>query len=97
MKKKVAVAVCGGDAVLSLQSGAQIEALLTVDRQGQMVLPKGIRLRAGIEPGDKFALMPLDCGKEACCFLLVKSSALAGQVKNILNPRSGSKQSAVSR
>ncbi len=37
----------------------KIEAVVSVDERGQMVLPKELRQRAGIGPGDKIALVAI--------------------------------------
>ena len=39
------------------QPCCQVEAVVSVDERGQMVLPKEVRARAGIKPGDKLALV----------------------------------------
>ena len=38
-------------------SCCKVEALLSVDDRGQMVLPKDLRQKAGINPGDKLAVV----------------------------------------
>ncbi len=35
------------------ESACRLEALVTMDERGQMVLPKDLRERLGIGPGDK--------------------------------------------
>jgi AbrB family looped-hinge helix DNA binding protein len=35
----------------------RVESLVAVDERGQMVLPKDLRDKAGIRPGDKLALV----------------------------------------
>jgi AbrB family looped-hinge helix DNA binding protein len=35
---------------------SRVESVLTIDERGQMVLPKDLRGRAGIKPGDKLAV-----------------------------------------
>lgn len=64
----------------------RIESLLTVDERGQMVLPKELRDRAGIRPGDKLALMSWQKDGELCCFTLIKADSLAERVKEFLGP-----------
>ena len=39
--------------------GCKVEAVLSVDERGQMVLPKDVRQKAGIKTGDKLALIRL--------------------------------------
>ncbi len=64
----------------------QVESVVTVDERGQMVLPKEIRERAGIRPGDKLALV--SWGQEAgiICLGLIRVDKLSGMVKNMLGP-----------
>lgn len=64
----------------------KVEALITVDERGQMVLPKELRERAKIRAGDKFALISWYKDGEVCCFTLIKAEALAERVKEFLGP-----------
>ncbi len=63
-----------------------MEAVVSVDERGQMVLPKELRERAGIKPGDKLALISWEKDGEVCCMSLVKTSAFAEMVKGLLGP-----------
>lgn len=68
-------------------SGAfQVDAVITVDERGQMVLPKDVRARAGLEPGEKLALMTWEKDGEVCCMSLVRTKALSGMVRDFLGP-----------
>jgi len=68
-------------------SGAyRVEAVLAVDDRGQMVLPKDIRERAGIRPGDKLALISWEKDGSICCLALMKAENLSGMVKDVLGP-----------
>jgi len=62
----------------------KVEAMITVDERGQMVLPKDIRKRAGIEPRDKLALTTIEQEGKICCILLTKADELAQTVQSIL-------------
>jgi len=64
----------------------QVEAVVTVDERGQMLLPKEIREKASIRAGDKLALVSWDKEGKACCLLLMKTDGLAGMVKDMLGP-----------
>ena len=68
------------------QSRFQVEAVISVDERGQMVLPKDVRAKAGLRPGDKLALISWEKDGEICCFSLVKTEALTGMVKSFLGP-----------
>lgn len=88
---KVRSSCCeGGDPTCSGINAAacscKVEAILTVDERGQMVLPKDVRDRAGLCPGDKLALVTWEKGGEVCCISLIKSGELSGLIKNILGP-----------
>ncbi len=66
--------------------GWQVESLISVDERGQMVLPKELRNKAGIEPGEKFALVSCIKGGEVCCLTLIKAETLGAMVKSVLGP-----------
>ena len=63
-----------------------VEALVTVDERGQMVLPKELRAKAGIKAGDKLAVTSWEKDGEICCIALVKASNLETMVKGMLGP-----------
>jgi len=58
----------------------KVQALVSVDDRGQMVLPKEVRQQAGIQGGDKLALTTVEREGEVCCILLTKSEGLAHAV-----------------
>ena len=64
----------------------RVEAILTVDERGQMVLPKDIRDRAGIQPGGKLALISWERDGEVCCISLINTGRLMGLVQEALAP-----------
>ena len=66
--------------------GFNVDAIVTVDERGQMVLPKELRAKAGIKAGDNFALISWEKDGEVCCMSLVKTNALASMVKDFLGP-----------
>lgn len=70
----------------NLMSCCKIEALVSVDERGQMVLPKETRDRAKIHPGDKFALISGEREGRVCCMFLIKAEELSGMVKGMLGP-----------
>ena len=67
-------------------STAAIESLVSVDERGQMVLPKEIRDRAEIRPGDKLAVVCWEKDGDGCCISLIKTDYLTGLVKDFLGP-----------
>ena len=67
----------------------RVEAVVTVDERGQMVLPKEIRVKAGIKPGDKLALIGWEESGSLCCLSLIKADSLGGLVRDMLGPMMG--------
>ena len=68
------------------KNGCTVEAVLTIDDRGQMVLPKDVRERANIKPGDKLALVSWEKDDSICCLVLLKTEHLSGMVNDILTP-----------
>ncbi len=66
-----------------------VEALVTVDERGQMVLPKELRAKAGIKAGDKLAVTSWEKDGKVCCIALIKADNLESMVKGILGPVMG--------
>ncbi|MBN1255363.1 MAG: AbrB/MazE/SpoVT family DNA-binding domain-containing protein [Deltaproteobacteria bacterium] len=64
----------------------KVESVISIDDRGQMVLPKGIRDRAIIRPGDKMAVTSWEKDGEICCISLIKVENLANMVKELLGP-----------
>ena len=62
-----------------------VEAVISIDERGQMVLPKEFRAKAGIEAGDKFAVTAWEKDGKVCCFAFVPVKQLSGMVKNLLD------------
>jgi antitoxin PrlF len=67
-------------------SSCSVESIVTIDERGQMVLPKEIRERAKIKPGDKLALLSLEKDGKVCCLSLIKVEELECMVKSRLGP-----------
>jgi antitoxin PrlF len=75
-----------GNLECSQGSGCRVEAVLTVDERGQMVVPKDIREKASIKTGDKLALISWEKNGCICCLALIKVENLSGMVKDVLGP-----------
>jgi len=82
--KKKATVCCTSDN--GSKSGCKVESIVTVDERGQMVLPKELRDKAGIKPGDKLALTSWEKDGEVCCLTLIKVEDLVTMVKDRLGP-----------
>ncbi|TVQ35904.1 MAG: AbrB/MazE/SpoVT family DNA-binding domain-containing protein [Spirochaetaceae bacterium] len=67
-------------------SALRVDAVVSVDERGQMVLPKEIRQRAHIHPGDKLAVVSYQNQGTVCCLWLMKTEQLLGSVRNSLGP-----------
>lgn len=63
-----------------------VESIVNLDDRGQMVLPKEIREKANIRPGDKLAVVNMERSGKTCCIVLVKADELAEKVKQMLGP-----------
>ena len=62
----------------------KVQAMISVDERGQMVLPKDVRQRAGIEGKDKLALTTIERDGKICCILLTKADELVQVVQSTL-------------
>jgi len=77
---------CNPACTCGVTSGCRVESVLTVDERGQMVLPKDVREKAGIRPGDKLALISWEKDGNICCLALMRVENLSGMVKDVLGP-----------
>ncbi|MBE8539105.1 HgcAB-associated protein HgcC [Geoglobus acetivorans] len=65
----------------------RIEAILTVDSKGQILLPKELREKANIKPGDRLvAISGCDENGEPCCLILVRAELLDESIRDVLSP-----------
>jgi AbrB family looped-hinge helix DNA binding protein len=64
----------------------RIEAVVTLDAKGQIVLPKDLRARADLKPDDKLAVMGFERDGKFCCIVIVKAEALGEPLKKMLVP-----------
>jgi AbrB family looped-hinge helix DNA binding protein len=76
--------LCG--AVTKEINFCKVESIVSVDERGQMVLPKELREKAKIRPGDKLAIVSWDKGGEIGCLYLIKTEYLTERVKDFLGP-----------
>jgi len=63
-----------------------VESIVSIDERGQMVLPKDIREKAKIRPGDKLAVVSMEKDGKICCLSLIRVEELEGMVKSVLGP-----------
>jgi antitoxin PrlF len=64
----------------------KINAVVTVDAKGQIVLPKDLREKACINANDKLAIIAVERGDNVCCIVMVKADTLGDTVKCMLGP-----------
>ncbi len=67
-------------------SCCRVEALVSVDDRGQMVLPKELREKANIRAGDKLAVTSWERGGKVCCIILTRAEELTDMVRATLGP-----------
>jgi antitoxin PrlF len=63
-----------------------VEAIVSVDGRGQVVLPKEVRVSLGLEAGSKLAVVVMRQGDAPCCISLMPVGALEDSVREVLNP-----------
>jgi len=68
-----------------------VEAIVSVDGRGQVVLPKEVRVALGLEAGSKLAVVVMRQQGAACCISLMPVGALEDSVREVLNPSSQTK------
>ncbi len=62
------------------------EAVVNIDDRGQMVLPKDLRERAGIQPGDKLVLVSCVKDDKVCCITMLRADDMQDVVKSMIGP-----------
>ena len=63
----------------------KIDAVVTMDAKGQIVLPKDLRERFGLQPYQKIALVTFGEKQNLCCVLLIKTEKLEEAVTKTLS------------
>ncbi len=64
----------------------KVEALVSVDDRGQMVLPKELREKANIRAGDKLAVTSWEKDGKVYCIILTTAVDLTDMVRATLGP-----------
>lgn len=64
----------------------EVDAIVSVDSKGQIVLPKDLREKARLKPNDKLAIICCERGGALCCMIMVKAEELGKSVKGYLGP-----------
>ena len=66
--------------------GCRVDAVVTIDAKGQMVLPKDLREKAGFKPNGKIAILTFEKEGKICCILMIKTERLCDAVNKTLSP-----------
>ena len=88
-KLKESTKCCATNLVSKETSCCSIDAIISIDGRGQIVLPKDLREKADINAGDKFTVISWHSGGKVCCISLIKAEAFADTVKDMLGPMLG--------
>lgn len=64
----------------------KIDAIVTMDAKGQIVLPKDLREKADLKPTDKIAVVAYEKEGKVCCIVMIKAERLVGAVSKTLSP-----------
>jgi antitoxin PrlF len=72
--------------VSNCEDTCRIDAVITMDAKGQIVLPKGLREKANIKANDKLAVVACEKNGEVCCITIIKADRLVGAVTKTLGP-----------
>jgi len=64
----------------------RIDAVISIDVKGQIVLPKDLRDKANFKPNDKIAVVACEKDGEVCCIMMLKAERLQGAVTKTLGP-----------
>jgi antitoxin PrlF len=68
------------------QSCCTVDAVVTLDSKGQIVLPKNLREKAKLKPDDKLAVIGCERDGKVCCIMMIKADVLGKTVKVMLGP-----------
>lgn len=81
------VECCEPESVMkSAKCCCQVDALVSIDGRGQIVLPKDVREKAKVKAGDKFVVISSSSDNDVCCLFLIKADDFGETVKGMLGP-----------
>lgn len=69
--------------------GYTVESVVSIDGRGQMVIPKDIRSKFGVEPNDRLAIATSSRNGKVCCIHLFMAKELDDRVKEVVRPTQG--------
>lgn len=67
-------------------TGYRVEAMVSVDERGQLVLPKELREKFGVNAGEKLVVISRQNEGEVCCISLIKTDYLLSLLDDRLGP-----------
>lgn len=71
------------------ENAYEIEAIVTVDGRGQVVLPKAVRESLRLGPGSRLAVVLKRQGGAPCCVTLMPAAALEDRAREVIEAPSG--------
>lgn len=75
---------CNTDNCTSCEEKYELEAVVSFDERGQLVLPKDVRTKFNLEVGEKLALISCMNEEGVCCFTLVRTKNLQSLLKQTI-------------
>ena len=67
-------------------TGCQLVSIVSIDERGQLILPKELRVKAGIQAGDKLLVAYSEKDGEMFFLTLMKVDLLSDKVRDTLGP-----------
>ena len=67
----------------------RVEAVVSIDERGQMVLPKDLREEFGLKAGEKMALVVMHKDGRPCCIHMFRAGEFNDDVKRLLGTGKG--------
>jgi len=77
---------CETESVMKSTRCCQVDALVSIDGRGQIVLPKDVREKAKVKAGDKFVVISSSSNDDVCCLFLIKADDFGESIKGVLGP-----------
>ncbi len=71
---------------LGEETCCRIDAVVTMDSKGQIVLPKDLREKAKLKPNDKIGVVACEKDGEVCCIMMVKAERFRTALNETLGP-----------